>query len=32
MVPVVRNAEELSFRGIEAEIKRLAIRTWRRLP
>lgn len=26
MVPVVRNAELLSFRGIEAEIKRLAIR------
>lgn len=26
MVPVVRNAESLSFRGIEAEIKRLAIR------
>ncbi|MDG3583110.1 2-oxoglutarate dehydrogenase complex dihydrolipoyllysine-residue succinyltransferase [Galbibacter pacificus] len=26
MVPVVRNAENLSFRGIEAEIKRLAIR------
>ena len=26
MVPVVRNAEALSFRGIEAEIKRLAIR------
>ncbi len=26
MVPVVRNAETLSFRGIEAEIKRLAIR------
>lgn len=26
MVPVVRNAEMLSFRGIEAEIKRLAIR------
>ncbi len=26
MVPVVRNAETLSFRGIEAEIKRLAIK------
>jgi 2-oxoglutarate dehydrogenase E2 component (dihydrolipoamide succinyltransferase) len=26
MVPVVRNAESLSFRGIEAEIKRLATR------
>ncbi|AXG73502.1 2-oxoglutarate dehydrogenase complex dihydrolipoyllysine-residue succinyltransferase [Flavobacterium arcticum] len=26
MVPVVRNAEALTFRGIEAEIKRLAIR------
>ncbi len=26
MVPVVRNAETLSFRGIESEIKRLAIR------
>ena len=26
MVPVVRNAETLSFRGIEGEIKRLAIR------
>lgn len=26
MVPVVRNAETLSFRGIEAEIKRLATR------
>lgn len=26
MVPVVRNAELLSFRGVEAEIKRLAIR------
>lgn len=26
MVPVMRNAETLSFRGIEAEIKRLAIR------
>ena len=26
MVPVVRNAETLSFRGIETEIKRLAIR------
>ena len=26
MVPVVRNAEELSFMGIETEIKRLAIR------
>ncbi|WP_116790379.1 2-oxoglutarate dehydrogenase complex dihydrolipoyllysine-residue succinyltransferase [Flavobacterium psychrotrophum] len=26
MVPVVRNAETLSFRGIEAEIKRLALR------
>ncbi len=26
MVPVVRNAEALTFRGVEAEIKRLAIR------
>lgn len=26
MVPVVRNAENLSFRGIEAEVKRLALR------
>jgi 2-oxoglutarate dehydrogenase E2 component (dihydrolipoamide succinyltransferase) len=26
MVPIVRNAELLSFRGVEAEIKRLAIR------
>ena len=26
MVPVVRNAENLSFRGVEDEIKRLAIR------
>lgn len=26
MVPVVRNAEDMSFREIEAEIKRLAIR------
>ncbi|ESU29765.1 Dihydrolipoyllysine-residue succinyltransferase component of 2-oxoglutarate dehydrogenase complex [Flavobacterium limnosediminis JC2902] len=26
MVPVVRNAENLTFRGVEAEIKRLAIR------
>ena len=26
MVPVVRNAEGLSFKGVEAEIKRLAIR------
>lgn len=26
MVPVVRNAETLSFRGIESEIKRLALR------
>ncbi|MFT6748334.1 MAG: 2-oxoglutarate dehydrogenase E2 component (dihydrolipoamide succinyltransferase), partial [Flavobacterium sp.] len=26
MVPVVRNAENLSFRGVEAEIKRLALR------
>jgi 2-oxoglutarate dehydrogenase E2 component (dihydrolipoamide succinyltransferase) len=26
MVPVVRNAEELSFSGIETEIKRLAIK------
>jgi len=26
MVPVIRNAEELSFRGVEAEVKRLAIR------
>ena len=27
MVPVVRNAELLSFRGVEAEIKRLAIKS-----
>ena len=26
MVPVIRNAENLSFRGIEAEVKRLAVR------
>ena len=26
MVPVVRNAENLSFRGIESEVKRLALR------
>jgi len=26
MVPVIRNAEALTFRGIEAEVKRLAIR------
>lgn len=26
MVPVIRNAEHLSFRGIETEVKRLAIR------
>ena len=26
MVPVMRNAENLTFRGIEAEIKRLAIK------
>ncbi|MGB1307828.1 MAG: 2-oxoglutarate dehydrogenase complex dihydrolipoyllysine-residue succinyltransferase [Oceanihabitans sp.] len=26
MVPVIRNAEKLSFRGVEAEVKRLAIR------
>ena len=26
MVPVVRNAENLSFKGVESEIKRLAIR------
>lgn len=26
MVPVIRNAENLSFKGIEAEVKRLAIR------
>ena len=26
MVPVIRNAEELTFRGVEAEVKRLAIR------
>jgi len=26
MVPVIRNAEELSFRGVESEVKRLAIR------
>jgi len=25
-VPVIRNAENLSFRGVEAEVKRLAIR------
>ena len=25
MVPVIRNAEDLSFRGVEAEVKRLAI-------
>ena len=26
MVPVIRNAEELSFRGVEDEVKRLALR------
>jgi len=26
MVPVIRNTEKLSFRGVEAEVKRLAIR------
>lgn len=26
MVPVIRNAETLSFRGVEAEVKRLALR------
>jgi 2-oxoglutarate dehydrogenase E2 component (dihydrolipoamide succinyltransferase) len=26
MVPVIRNAENLSFRGLEAEVKRLALR------
>lgn len=26
MVPVIRNAQELSFRGVESEVKRLAIR------
>jgi len=26
MVPVIRNAEKLSFRGVEADVKRLAIR------
>jgi 2-oxoglutarate dehydrogenase E2 component (dihydrolipoamide succinyltransferase) len=26
MVPVIRNAENLTFRGIEAEVKRLALR------
>lgn len=26
MVPVIRNAEDLSFRGVESEVKRLAIR------
>ena len=26
MVPVIRNAEDLSFRGVETEVKRLAIR------
>ena len=26
MVPVIRNAEHLSFRGVESEVKRLAIR------
>ena len=26
MVPVIRNAENLSFRGIESEVKRLAVR------
>ncbi len=27
MVPVIRNAENLSFRGVESEVKRLAIRS-----
>ena len=27
MVPVIRNAENLSFKGVESEVKRLAIRT-----
>ena len=27
MVPVIRNAENLTFRGVEAEVKRLAIRS-----
>ena len=26
MVPVIRNAQDLSFRGVESEVKRLAIR------
>ena len=26
MVPVIRNAEKLSFKGVESEVKRLAIR------
>jgi 2-oxoglutarate dehydrogenase E2 component (dihydrolipoamide succinyltransferase) len=26
MVPVIRNAEKLSFKGIESEVKRLAIK------
>ena len=26
MVPVIRNAENLTFRGVEAEVKRLALR------
>jgi len=26
MVPVIRNAEKLSFKGVEAEVKRLAVR------
>jgi 2-oxoglutarate dehydrogenase E2 component (dihydrolipoamide succinyltransferase) len=26
MVPVIRNAEELTFKGIESEVKRLALR------
>jgi 2-oxoglutarate dehydrogenase E2 component (dihydrolipoamide succinyltransferase) len=26
MVPVIRNAENLSFRGVESEVKRLAIK------
>ena len=26
MVPVIRNAEDLTFRGVESEVKRLAIR------
>jgi 2-oxoglutarate dehydrogenase E2 component (dihydrolipoamide succinyltransferase) len=26
MVPVIRNAEKLTFKGVEAEVKRLAVR------